>query len=221
MKRQRLRQRLEPPDGTQEYSWFGVVMAIDEDTLAIGELGWDDASKNITEFFGAVSVYARSKNNQWELQQQIKSPGSRSDDEHYFGRAVALQDDTLVVGASRVDVNGHRGAGAVYVYVRVVQRWSLAQILTAPDAGDRHYFGKRVAIDRDVIVVSAPRYFSGRLRTNDGKVYIYRKTSQSPPHWSLEEEFYGSNEFLLGNCIALRDNFLVLTLMRPRSRYCL
>ena len=173
-----MRQRLEPPDGAQEYSWFGIEMAIDENTLAIGELGWDDASRDKTEFFGAVSVYARSKNNQWELQQQIKSPRSRSNNDHYFGRGLALQDDTLVVDASRVDVNGHSGAGAVYVYVRVGQRWSLAQTLTAPDAGDRHYFGKRVAIDRDAIVVSAPRWNWDTLaRTFNGKVYVYRETS--------------------------------------------
>lgn len=222
-----VRQRLEPPDGAQEYSWFGVEMAIDGNTLAIGELGWDDASRDVTDFFGAVSVYARSKNNKWELEQQIKSPGSRSDDDHFFGRALALAEDTLVVGASRVDVNGHSRAGAAYVYVRVGQRWSLAQTLTAPDAGERHYFGKRVAIDRDVIVVSAPRWSAGTLgRTFNGKVYVYRKTSQSPsPRWSLEDEIKAAraatlpsaasiddtSEFYFGNRIALRDYELVVS----------
>jgi hypothetical protein len=212
-----VRQRLVPPDGAQEYSWFGVAMAIDEDTLAIGELEWDDASRDITESFGAVSVYARSKNNRWELQQQIKSPGSRSDDRQYFGKGLALQDDTLVVGASRVDVNGHRRAGAVYVYVRVGQRWSLAQTLTAPDAGEGHYFGKHVAIDRDVIVVSAPRWDGDTLAmTFNGKVYVYRETSQSPSRWSLEEELTApdngdTNEFYFGNRIALRNYELVVS----------
>ena len=212
-----VRQRLEPPDGAQEYSWFGVEMAIDRDTLAIGELGWDDASRDVTDFFGAVSVYARSKNNKWELEQHIKSPQSRSDDDHFFGRGLALAEDTLVVGASRVDVNGHSRAGAAYVYVRVGQRWSLAHTLTAPDAGERHYFGKRVAIDRDVIVVSAPRWSASTLGgTYNGKVYVYRKTSQSPsPRWSLEEELTApesyNDEFTFGNRIALRDYELVVS----------
>jgi hypothetical protein len=73
-----------------------------------------------------------------------------------FGRAVAIDGDTAVVGAPReAGANGPR-AGAVHVYVRNAGEWTLQARLVAPDGGGNDRFGAAVAAEGNVIVVGAP-----------------------------------------------------------------
>jgi hypothetical protein len=61
-----------------------------------------------------------------------------------FGHSVALDGDTMVVGA--------RSGGAVYVYVRAAGAWALQAELTSVDA---QLFGTSLALDGDTLVVGA------------------------------------------------------------------
>ncbi|GAB5562436.1 MAG: hypothetical protein SynsKO_40830 [Synoicihabitans sp.] len=84
----------------------------------------------------------------------------------FFGDAVAISGDTMVVGASREssDASGIDGdetndnlqfAGAAYVFVRDGTTWSQQAYLKAAFPGTSDQFGISVDIDGDTIVVGA------------------------------------------------------------------
>ena len=66
-----------------------------------------------------------------------------------FGSSVALDGDTLVVGADWDDDKGS-ASGSVYVFVRSGTTWTQQQILIANDGGSGDFFGARAALDGDV-----------------------------------------------------------------------
>ncbi len=90
---------------------FAIVSAIDEKT--------DENGNFIGSFMGAVYAYKRQLNGTWKEIQRIVCPDPTTDD--YFGRCVALEDNTLMVGAwwedeDENEQNTIQEAGSVYVY---------------------------------------------------------------------------------------------------------
>src|SRR5262245_39575945 len=69
-----------------------------------------------------------------------------------FGRSVAIDGDTAVVGAPGRD--GSRGAA--YAFTRVGDGWTQSAKLTASDGAGLDHLGQSVAIDGDTIVAGAP-----------------------------------------------------------------
>jgi hypothetical protein len=102
-----------------------------------------------------------------------------SDGKHfdYFGSAVAISGDTIVVGAYHSSPGGVDRAGTAYVFVKPSSGWTgnLTQSarLTASDKRETAYFGLSVAIDGEVVVVGAD--FGGYV--NCGKAYVFVKPS--------------------------------------------
>ena len=84
---------------------------------------------------------------------------------HSFGQSVAVDGNTLVVGASdpscATGINGDQtnsscpGAGAVYVFTRIEETWSQQAYLNASNSGAYDQFGASVANSGDTIVVGA------------------------------------------------------------------
>src|ERR1700691_987793 len=75
-----------------------------------------------------------------------------------FGDSVAIDGNTVVVGAYGATFNGLRGPGAAYVFVKPAGGWSnMTQTaeLTASDRQNGDYFGGSVAISGNTIVVGA------------------------------------------------------------------
>jgi hypothetical protein len=126
---------------------FGFAAAIDGDTLAIGAPRAGAA--------GAVWIFARDADDPlvWDPVQAIE--GIADDDA--FGFSVALDGDTLVVGAP-----GSGAAGAVSIFERSPgppPTWNEIQTLVGASAGDA--FGSALAIDGDRIAVGAPQDIEG------------------------------------------------------------
>jgi hypothetical protein len=74
-----------------------------------------------------------------------------------FGSAVAIDGDTVVIGAPLSDPDGLTSAGAAYVFVRDGGVWTQQGVLTASDKGAGDRFGEGITIDGDRIVVGAHR----------------------------------------------------------------
>ena len=83
-----------------------------------------------------------------------------------FGTALAIDGDTLVVGAidessNARGINGDQAdnsessSGAAYVFVRVGNTWSQQAYLKPSNTNNSFLFGYAVAIDKDTIVVGA------------------------------------------------------------------
>ena len=91
-----------------------------------------------------------------------------------FGSSVAIDGDTVVVGAD----DAHRLNGAVYEFVKPPTGWramTQTAVLTASDEQLGDAFGVSVAISGDTIVVGAPEATINGIR-HLGAVYVFVKT---------------------------------------------
>jgi hypothetical protein len=87
----------------------------------------------------------------------------------HFGTSVAMDGDTLVVGAPGP---GLTSAGAVYVFTRAPgETWTQSAKLTSSDGSPGDGLGTAVAIDGETIVAGAPGDDNGA-----GSVYLFART---------------------------------------------
>lgn len=91
---------------------------------------------------------------------------SNTDTEDYFGESIAIDGDTIVVGApgessNATAINGNQSdnseefSGAAYVFVRTSAGWQQQAYLKPNNTETYDYFGNEVAISGDTIVVAA------------------------------------------------------------------
>lgn len=156
---------------------------------------------------GAVYVYLETSG---VRAQQAFVKAANTDAGDGFGTSVAIDGDTLVVGAPLEDSsqttitngttasanNTKTDSGAVYVYVRSGSTWTQQAYLKAPNLDSGDHFGASVAISGDTIVVGAPLEDSNQTTitngttgsTNDtatdaGAVYVFKRTGTA---WAQE-----------------------------------
>jgi hypothetical protein len=170
--------------------WFGSAVAVSGDTAVIG-------APNKNAEAGAAYVYTRTGNG-WKEEAQIiahdSAPGDR------FGAAVAIDKDTLVVGASQKNAL----TGAAYVYTRSSGKWELQTVLTAGDAVAGDWFGNAVAVEGDTIAAGALFWKDGR-----GAVYVFNRSGSSWSEQAVLSPADGSTGDQLGCSMALSGDTLL------------
>lgn len=105
--------------------------------------------------------------------------------EAHLGQSVAISGNTIVVGepdhVETIPGVPATQVGAAYVYVRSNGQWALQQKLLPPvpwHADDQ--FGAAVAIDGDVVVVGAPKYYTGgpaAAPRSTGAAFVYERAA--------------------------------------------
>ena len=78
----------------------------------------------------------------------------------WFGRSVALDGDTAVIGASGDDDNGE-DSGSAYVFTRTAGVWTEQAKLLPSDGASDYSFGGSVALDGDTAVIGSTPEFGG------------------------------------------------------------
>src|SRR5712692_5036775 len=149
---------------------FGISVAINIDTVAVG------ANHGNRGTSGAVYIFERNQNGleSWGQVKELTADDAALLDE--FGISVAIDGDTLVVGAWAINL---ATGGAAYIFERNqngVEGWGEVQKLTASDAAAHDQFGSSVGIDGDTVVVGAV----GK-NSNAGAAYIFDLTSTPTP----------------------------------------
>lgn len=156
---------------------FGRAVAVDGDTIVVGSR-LDDHS-GLTNA-GAAYVFVRNGDT-WTEQQKLIASDAADDDE--FGAAVAIDGDTVIVGATQDDHAGGSNAGSAYVFVRSGMSWTEQQKLMASDPGDNDEFGFAVRVDGDTFVAGAP--YHDDPGGNTGAAYVFVRAAGV---WSEEQE---------------------------------
>ena len=160
--------KLTPSDGAAN-DYFGNSVAVDGDTVVVGAYQNDDPG------FDSGSAYLFTKPpTGWEststAAKLTASDGAAGD---LFGNSVAVDGDTVVVGAFRNDDNGH-DSGTAYVFTEPTSGWHDATEsvkLTDPDREPDDHFGVSVAMDGDTLVVGAPG--ESDSGSQSGAAYVY------------------------------------------------
>ncbi len=126
-----------------------------------------------------------------------------------FGRDVALDGDTAVVGASGADIGGNTDQGAAYVFVRQGDEWMEQAQLVAADGTPNEWFGWSVAVRGDTVAVGARlANIDGEL--DQGAVYVFDRVGEG---WMQMQKLVASDGDeldYLGYSLAMADETLVV-----------
>ena len=166
--------KLTAPDGGVRHL-FGTV-ALDGDIAVVG------APFARGNYLGTTYIYYRNQGgpDAWGLVAELIASGSAYAD--FYGGAVAIDGDTLLVGANQ----SWMGPGVVYVYYRNQDgpdAWGEVATLTASDGSRNEYFGDAVTLDGDTAVIAAPYAPSTGDKARQGKVYIFYRNQGGPDAW--------------------------------------
>jgi len=170
------------------YDHFGGATAISGDTIVVGAWGeYSNATgvngnQNDDSLGAAGAAYVFVRNGtSWRQQAYLKA--SNTGERDFFGQAVAVSGNIIVVGApseqsNATGVNGNQtdnssiAAGAAYVFVREGMDWAQVAYLKPWNAGDFRFpinyaFGVAVAAGTDVVAVGAhgARNYTGAVYT--------------------------------------------------------
>ena len=234
---------------TSSNDQFGYSVALSGDTLVVGApyenssttaiINGSDLSKTNDSGYatGAAYVYRRAEGG-WILEAYLKPPHYNSNNNH-FGSAVAIDKDTIVVGAQNENGNtnviihgkdlsatNNAGSnnGAVYVFQRENGIWSHQAYLKAPINSNDDYFGKSVDISGNTIVVGADGEDSNTnniIHGNDlsatnnsgsinGAAYVFTRTGTLWTHQAYLKAPNTSSGDYFGSAVAIsRDSIII------------
>jgi hypothetical protein len=135
--------------GGRSMDSFGTAVSVSDDTVVVGAHA-ADVGANMDQ--GAAYVFARSGPAWTQQARLLAADGSAND---YFGNAVAICGDTVIVGArdDRVGVNVIQGSA--YVFTRTAATWSQQAKLTDANGGVGDSLGASVSLSGDTAIVGA------------------------------------------------------------------
>jgi hypothetical protein len=190
---------------------FGLLMDMSGDTLVVGAPNEASASPGVNGnqndnsliSAGAAYVFVRTGGT-WSQQAYLKASNPGNPD--YFGVAVGISGNTIVVGArgeasASPGINGNQsdnsapGAGAAYVFVRTGATWTQQAYLKASNPGAGDQFGETVFIDGSTVVVGASMEDSAGSQAdnsapNAGAAYVYVRSGTT---WTQQAYLKASN----------------------------
>ncbi len=183
-------QVLTPSDSTAD-DGFGNAVALAGEVLAAG-------APNANDLQGAVYLFARHDGLWAETQVLTASNGAPWD---YFGSALALEGQTLAIGANEKDDT----KGAVYIFTYNGSVWAEQQILTASDGAIGDFFGNAIALAGDTLAVGA----HGRNGV-EGAVYIFARNGDIWEEVQILTASDGAAWDMIGLGLTLVEDMLVV-----------
>ena len=169
-------QKLAASDGVS-YTEFGTSVAVQGDLLVVGAKGGDGV------VLGTGAAYAfRLVAGVWtEESKFFANDGANGD---WFGRSIALSNDTAVVGTFYTDAP-LTDSGAVYVFVRNGTTWAQEARIVPADSTVNAYAGISVAVEGDTLVFGAFGPPMQGQAAYAGTAYVYTRTNGT---WSLAQK---------------------------------
>ena len=162
--------KLTASDGTAG-DYFGLSVAMHEDTIVVGApQTYDNGTQP-----GSVYVFTKPANGWATTSTAAKLTASDGAADDYFGSSIAVDGDTIVVGAV-YDEDNISNSGSAYVFTKPANGWattSTAAKLTASDGAADDHFGLSVAVHGNTIVVGA--HYDDDNGSASGSAYVFTK----------------------------------------------
>lgn len=180
---------------------FGFAVAVNSTTAVVGAFRDDDNGEDS----GSVYVFTRLSDGRWTQQTKIvASDGAEGD---RFGRVLAMNGDTLVIGAWGDDDRGEN-SGSVYIFTRSGNGWTQQAKLTARDGAAGDQFGRTVAISGNTVIVGALE--DDDAGENSGSAYVFTRTGNT---WTQQAKLIASDgtaNSLFGSAVAISGNTAIV-----------
>jgi hypothetical protein len=180
---------------------FGQAVGISGNTIVVGAPNVDQTGSNS----GAAYIFTRSGAT-WT--QQARLIGSDEQAVDFFGAAVAIDADSVIVGAPDSSNVGNFNPGSAYIFKRTGTLWSQQAKLLADDGAHNDYFGGSVSISGETAAVGASGAAIGGTK-NVGAVYIFNRLNAS---WTLQDKLSANNNTsgAFGFSLALKNDTLAV-----------
>ncbi len=202
-----LQQSRSEADAPGQADWLGYSVDIHGDLMVAGAWRDDDVGADS----GSVQIFHREpgRDDDWKWEATLHAAGGAADDA--FGRAVAIQGDTIIVGTD----GDNSAAGAAYVFQRDhggPRNWGLVAKLTAADASPGSRFGWSVALNGDTAVVGA-YHDDASGRKDAGAAYLFERNQNGPNAWGQTRKLVapdGAAEDLFGAAVAISGDLVLV-----------
>lgn len=194
---------------------FGSAVAISGDTIVVGAPFREGVSaQGALSDMGAAYVFGRSDGS-WSRVAELVPADARNND--LFGSAVAIDGDTIAIGAYQREL----GTGAVHLFRKSGESWSLESVLNAPQPEAGAQFGWAIALQGNRLAVSANRMdvdANSALLEDAGMVYLFERSGSN---WSFRSQLQPSDpetNAQFGHAVALDgDSLFVSAPFKDRS----
>ena len=176
---------------------FGTAVSLNGNSLVVGA---PRDGTNATKDHGSAYVFTRAGTT-WSQQQKLTASDASADD--YFGQAVAISGETVVVGVPRDDVGTNIDQGSARVFTRLGGAWTPQQTLLANDGGTNDFFGYSVAVNGQSAAVGAParNALSGAAFVFIRNGASWSQQQQLLPNENTIEDIFGFSVSLSGDTV--------------------
>ena len=172
---------------------FGSAVAIDDNNVLIGDL----QNNTFADVGGAAFLFQADSGN---TTQSFFPADPNSED--FFGGAVAVKGDNLIISGKANDASGSR-SDAVFLYD--ADSGDLAQTFFTPNPNFENFFGSAVAIDEGRILVGA--ISDDTFGEDSGAAYLFDLNGNLLQTFSLPNavggELFGTDVDLQGNKVLI------------------
>lgn len=204
---------------------FGLSVSISGNTIVVGATGAPAVPGSPSPIGGAVYIFERDMGGPGNWGEAGRLVASDSQDADYFGGSVAIDADTIVVGAELVDLGSPSSqvdAGAAYIFERDLGgpgNWGEAAKLIAWDNSTKDYFGASVSINGNTVVVGADSEDGGvgDPLPQAGAAYVFERDLGGTGNWGYltklvawdaqAMDYYGSSVAISGDAIVIGAPF--------------
>ena len=150
---------------------FGYSVDVDGSRAIVGA-PYDDNGKGVNS--GAAYIFEKNGLGDWVQVAKLVVPDGDAAD--LFGESVAIDGNTIIIGASK-----YAGKGAAFIFSDSGASWPLVAKLLASDGLANDDFGVSVDISGDFAIVGAPN--DDAPKVNQGSVYIFGKNTGGANNW--------------------------------------
>ena len=179
---------------------LGKSVGISGDTVVLGAVGNESSGTDS----GSAYVFVRN-NGAWSQQAKLVANDAGAGDK--FGHSVAIDGDTIIVGAPSDTPHGV-DSGAAYVFTRTNQTWTQQAKLTGTVLAVNSMFGWAVAIDDDTVAVGSLNNES--KGTGAGIAHVFIRTGGA---WTEQANLTASDTMAnhnFGRSLSLSENTLAV-----------
>lgn len=160
---------------------FGNAVALSEDRALIG------AFQAAGFGTGAAYIFEPDTNGDW--QEITKLAPTSEFAEEWFGRTVALDGNSALVGASFAEVDGNYGQGGTYLFGLnpTSNTWEEQTIITTSDGESNDRFGEAVALSGNTILVGA--FKEDQQSENAGAAYFFEIAGPNESPTAIDDNY--------------------------------
>ncbi len=155
--------------------YFGASLALDGDTLAVGEPGYPPSGGGL----GAVLVFRRNITDpyrHWKEVVRLEDPAGNFVTFYYLGTSLDIEGDIIVAGGPGSSSATTPPPGVVIIFERNkggTENWGCISRLTDPGGVSKDYFGSRVSINDQILAIGVRS--DDDFGDNAGAIHIYEK----------------------------------------------